>query len=82
MDSCSFDRLVAQANEKAALAAENSRLQKLLRLLARRGSPENCPPGMRCARQTGRNCEMCWLAWAGLEPLPVLREREKSLRSH
>lgn len=34
MDSCSFDRLVAQANEKAALTAENSRLQKLLRLLA------------------------------------------------
>lgn len=82
MDSVSFDRLLAHANEKAFLAAENSRLQKLLRLLARRGSPQNCPPGVNCGRRSGQNCEACWLAWAGLEPLPVLRERERSLRSH
>lgn len=77
MGSVEFDELVQLQRERSQAQMAAGILERQLRRIIRLGTRGNCPPGQQCKRGVTRNCEACWLAFAGLAPLPVERERER-----
>lgn len=79
MGSTDFDEYMERVQERRQAEMLAAHMEKQLRAVIRFGTRGNCPPGSHCRRGVTGDCQKCWLAFAGLQPLPDgEREREDS----